>query len=44
MRTVGIFEAKQKLSELVERASRGERIRITRRGKVAAEIGPAQER
>jgi prevent-host-death family protein len=42
MRTVGIFEAKQKLSELVERALRGERIRITRRGKVAAEIGPAQ--
>jgi prevent-host-death family protein len=42
MRTVGIFEAKQKLSELVERASRGERIRITRRGKVAAEIGPAE--
>jgi prevent-host-death family protein len=42
MRTVGLFEAKQKLSELVERASRGERIRITRRGKVAAEIGPAQ--
>jgi prevent-host-death family protein len=42
MRTVGIFEAKQKLSELVDRASRGERIRITRRGKVAAEIGPAQ--
>jgi prevent-host-death family protein len=42
MRTVGIFEAKQKLSELVERASRGERIRITRRGKVAAEIVPAQ--
>jgi prevent-host-death family protein len=39
---MGIFEAKQKLSELVERASRGERIRITRRGKVAAEIGPAQ--
>jgi prevent-host-death family protein len=44
MRTVGIFEAKQKLSELVERASRGERIQITRRGKVAAEIGPAQEK
>jgi len=43
MRTVGIFEAKQKLSELVERASRGERIRITRRGKVAAEIGPAEK-
>ncbi|MGB9465813.1 MAG: type II toxin-antitoxin system prevent-host-death family antitoxin [Candidatus Acidiferrum sp.] len=44
MRTVGLFEAKQKLSELVERASRGERIRITRRGKVAAEIGPVQEK
>lgn len=44
MRTVGIFEAKQKLSELVERASRGERIRITRRGKVAAEIVPAEEK
>ncbi len=43
MRTVGIFEAKQKLSELVDRASRGERIRITRRGKVAAEIVPAGE-
>ena len=43
MRTVGIFEAKQKLSELVERASRGERIRITRRGKLAAEIVPARE-
>jgi prevent-host-death family protein len=42
MRTVGIFEAKQKLSELVERASRGERIGITRRGKLAAEIVPAQ--
>jgi prevent-host-death family protein len=44
MRTVGLFEAKQKLSELVERASRGERIRITRRGKVAAEIGPVLEK
>jgi prevent-host-death family protein len=44
MRTVGIFEAKQKLSELVERASRGERIRITRRGKVAAETVPAEEK
>lgn len=43
MRTIGLFEAKQKFSELVERASQGERIRITRRGKVAAEIGPARE-
>ncbi len=36
MRTVGLFEAKQKLSELVERATEGERIGITRRGKLAA--------
>lgn len=43
MRKVGLFEAKQKLSELVERASRGERIGITRRGKLTAEIVPAQE-
>jgi Antitoxin Phd_YefM, type II toxin-antitoxin system len=35
MRTVGLFEAKQKLSELVERAGKGERIGITRRGKLA---------
>jgi len=41
MRTVGLFEAKQKLSELVERASEGERIGITRRGKLAAVIAPA---
>jgi prevent-host-death family protein len=36
MRTVGLFEAKQKLSELVERAEDGERIGITRRGKLVA--------
>ena len=41
MRTVGLFEAKQKLSEIVERASEGERIGITRRGKLAAVIAPA---
>ena len=42
MRTVGLFEAKQKLSELVERAVEGERIGITRRGKLAALIVPAR--
>lgn len=42
MRNVGLFEAKQKLSELVEQASQGERIGITRRGKLAAIIVPAQ--
>jgi prevent-host-death family protein len=41
MRTVGLFEAKQKLSELVERAREGERIGITRRGKLAAVLTSA---
>ena len=43
MRKVGLFEAKQKLSELVERAGRGERIGITKRGKLAAVMGPAPQ-
>jgi prevent-host-death family protein len=38
LRKVGLFEAKQKLSELVKRASEGEKIGITRRGKLAAII------
>ena len=42
MHTVGLFEAKQKLSELVERANEGEQIGITRRGKLAAIIVPAR--
>ena len=41
MRTVGLFEAKQKLSELVDRAREGERIGITRRGKLAAVLTSA---
>jgi len=41
LRKVGLFEAKQKLSELVNRAKSGERIGITQRGKLAAVIGPA---
>jgi prevent-host-death family protein len=41
MRTVGLFEAKQKLSELVERAREDEEIGITRRGKLAAILVPA---
>jgi prevent-host-death family protein len=43
MRKVGLFEAKQKLSELVRSASRGERIGITRRGKLEAELVPVQK-
>lgn len=42
MRTMGLFEAKQKLSEIVERAAEGERIGITRRGKLAAIVVPAR--
>jgi len=42
MRKVGLFEAKQKFSELAERAGRGERIGITKRGKLIAEIGPVR--
>jgi prevent-host-death family protein len=42
MRTIGLFEAKQKLSEIVERAAEGERIGITRRGKLAAIVVPAR--
>lgn len=44
MRSVGLFEAKQKLSELVDRASQGERIGITKRGKLAAVIVPAKDK
>ena len=43
MRTLGLFEAKQKLSEIVERASEGEHIGITRRGKLAAVVVPARD-
>jgi prevent-host-death family protein len=42
MKTVGLFEAKQKLSELVERATEGEQIGITRRGKLGAMLVPAR--
>ena len=37
---VGAFEAKNKLSELLERAEHGEEIVITRRGKPVAKLGP----
>jgi prevent-host-death family protein len=41
MRQVGLFEAKNKLSELVDAASAGEEIVITKRGKPVARLGPA---
>jgi prevent-host-death family protein len=42
MRIISLFEAKQKLSELVDLAAKGERIGITRRGKLTAFIVPVQ--
>ena len=41
MQKIGLFEAKNRLSELVERAAQGEEIGITRRGRLAAVIVPA---
>jgi prevent-host-death family protein len=43
-KTVGIFEAKTHLSELVERAEKGEGTLITRRGKPVARLVPAQQK
>ena len=40
MTEIGIFEAKNRLSELVERAARGEEIVITRRGEQVARLMP----
>ena len=42
MDEIGLFEAKNKLSELVDRAERGEEVVITRRGKAVAKLVPAQ--
>ncbi len=41
MKTVGAFEAKTHLNELLRRASRGETIRITLRGVPIAKLVPA---
>ena len=38
---VNIHDAKTRLSQLVKRAERGERITIARNGKPVAQIGPA---
>jgi prevent-host-death family protein len=40
MDEIGLFEAKNKFSELVDRAERGEEIVITRRGKAVAKLAP----
>jgi len=44
MRSVGLFEAKNGLSALVERASKGEVIMITRRGQKVAMLVPVSHR
>ena len=43
MRSVGLFEAKNGLSALVEQASKGEEIMITRRGQNVAMLVPARQ-
>jgi prevent-host-death family protein len=42
MSTVGIFEAKTRLSEIVRLVEAGERFTITIRGRAAAEVVPVQ--
>jgi prevent-host-death family protein len=42
MADVSIADAKAHLSELVDRAEAGETVRITRRGKLVAQLGPAK--
>jgi prevent-host-death family protein len=43
MKTIGAFEAKTHLNELLRRVSKGEVIRITRRGVPVAKLVPADE-
>jgi prevent-host-death family protein len=43
MESVGAFEAKTHLSELLDRVERGEKITITRHGKPAAMLVPVTE-
>ena len=41
MREVGIFDARNSFSALIELAEKGEEITITRHGRAVAKIGPA---
>lgn len=43
MQTVGAFEAKAKIAELLDRVARGESVLITRRGAAAALLVPPDE-
>lgn len=42
MSTVALFDAKNRLSELIDRVQAGEVIEITRRGKVVARLAPPE--
>ena len=42
--TVGAFEAKTRLSELLARVSKGERVTITKHGTAVAQLVPVDER
>jgi prevent-host-death family protein len=42
MERVGIYEAKSRLSELIEQAENGREITITRHGKAVAKLVPAR--
>jgi prevent-host-death family protein len=44
MESIGIYEAKSRLSQLVERAEAGHVVVITRRGRPAAKLVPARPR
>lgn len=43
MSAYGIFEAKNRLSELVDKVSKGEKVTITRRGRPVARLVPPSE-
>ena len=42
METIGAFEAKTRLSELLERAAKGESFRITKHGRAVGRIVPPE--
>lgn len=44
MSSVGTFEAKARLSRLLEQVERGEEITITRHGRAVARLVPARQR
>jgi prevent-host-death family protein len=44
MESIGIYEAKSKLSQLIEQAEAGHAVVITRHGKPVAKIVPARTR